>query len=46
MELLVPEKYEFAGMRVLIIEDMVDNANLLARIVAKYKLETAWPMKF
>ena len=46
MELLVPEKYEFAGMRVLIIENMVDNANLLARTVAKYKLETAWPMKF
>ncbi len=35
------EKYEFAGMRVLIIEDMVDNANLLSRIVAKHKLETA-----
>ena len=37
----MPEKYEFAGMRVLIIEDMVDNANLLARIAAKHKLETA-----
>jgi hypoxanthine-guanine phosphoribosyltransferase len=42
----VSEKYEFEGMRVLIIEDMVDNANLFARIAAKYKLETAWPMKF
>ena len=37
----MPEKYEFAGMRVLIIEDLVDNANLLARIAAKHKLETA-----
>jgi DNA-binding response OmpR family regulator len=35
------ENYEFAGMRILIIEDMVDNANLLARIAAKHKLETA-----
>ncbi|MGK0178683.1 MAG: CheY-like chemotaxis protein, partial [Nitrospinales bacterium] len=35
------EKYEFAGMRILIIEDMVDNANLLARIAAKHKLEIA-----
>ncbi|MBC8283876.1 MAG: response regulator [Nitrospinae bacterium] len=33
--------YEFAGMRVLIIEDMVDNANLLSRIAKKHKLETA-----
>lgn len=35
------EKYEFAGMRVLIIEDMVDNAKLLTRIAEKHKLETA-----
>ena len=34
------EKFEFAGMRVLIIEDMVDNANLLSRMAAKHKLET------
>ncbi|MEK9628720.1 MAG: response regulator [Nitrospinota bacterium] len=34
------EKFEFAGMRVLIIEDMVDNANLLSRIAQKNKLET------
>jgi hypothetical protein len=38
---LLPEKYEFAGMDILIIEDMVDNANLFASIAAKYKLETA-----
>ncbi len=35
------EKYEFAGMRILIIEDMIDNAKLLAKITEKFKLETA-----
>jgi hypothetical protein len=44
--LLVLEKYEFAGMRVLIIEDMLDNPNLLAKRAANYKLKTVWPMKF
>lgn len=35
------ENHEFSGMRVLIIEDMIDNANLLSRIAEKQKLETA-----
>ncbi len=34
------KNYEFEGMRVLVIEDMPDNANLLSRIMAKHKLET------